>query len=501
MPDAALHPHQAPTPPWIQEFEYKPHPAGHAGILASLDAVRQGILAGKLHPDVNSWVDETLIAAQNPRGHLARAEALYEGMRRQNFWKPDPRGVERVAGAHLVLGDGKSPPKMKGIDCDEQVVALGAACENAGIPTAIVGAAYDDGKHISHVLLMVSDGKGEWYYADPSADWAFGQAKTATREYVIDTQTGQVLCDGTSCSVPLQGKKPPDEGPGMFLRLGADPHVFAPPGVLSGHMPVHVPHMLGAPASELGAEVKEMLGDARDSIIRHWKASRAMFDAAQAALASLGLPLLGSPDNSYFGIDSLQRFGDLYKMSGFAVDVIQEAIDGRRLVGIVEGGADIVIERLPSDTVYLGFDSKGPQLFSVADNKVVHGSLGAAPLLIPLAIGAVKVIAVGLSVAASVGAAAWALVERAKADVAKETIKAEAEAIKNGKTAELERIYAARKGLVQAEGANGVGAQVAQAVDSLTRFFTLLGKGALVVLGLYGAKKGVDYAKAKRWIG
>jgi hypothetical protein len=495
MADAQIMPHKSPTPPWLAEFEYKDHPPGFAGILASLEAVRQGILRGKVHPRVGEWVDRVLIAAGNPRGHIGRAEAIHEGMRRQNFWKPDPRGVELVAEAHLVLGDGQSQPPRAGADCDELTAALGAACEHAGIPTCVVGAAYDDGKNISHVLLMVSDGKGNWYYADPSADWDFGQAKPATREYVIDTQTGKVLCDGTSCSVPLQGKLPPDEGPGKFLRLGADPHTFAPVGAVSGHEPVAV-NRLGAEVKPLGPQELEAIADVQETVLRYWKASKALYDASQSALADLGLPLLGTPENKLFGPADAQRFLDLYGMSRFSLDVLQEARDGKRNIGITEGG-DIVIERLPTDTMYLGFDGAQPQLFSVSSNKVIHtsGTLGIWPWIVA------AVVAVAFSGAAAVASDSWSKAKQAESAAAREIAKLEADLIKAGKTEELVRVYNARKNLLAVEQQNGVGAQVATAVDSLTRAFELFGKGALVVLALWGAKKGVDYAKQKRWIG
>ena len=98
--------------------ELRSHPMGHEGILASLREVAKAIREGRLNEDVMSWTGHKLVDAGSPSGNLTRAKALFDAFKKQYAYMHDQRGVERIAGAHLTLGNGKEKkPRFPGGDC------------------------------------------------------------------------------------------------------------------------------------------------------------------------------------------------------------------------------------------------------------------------------------------------------------------------------------------------------------------------------------------------
>jgi hypothetical protein len=470
----------------VKHTELREHPMGHEGIMASLREVAKMISEGRLHEDVISWSGHRLVEAGSPSGNLSRAKALFEAFAKQYAYMHDQRGVERMAGAHLTLGNGKDKkPRLPGGDCDDAVVAYGSACEAAGIPTAVVGASYNQGGDIEHVLLMVSDGNGRWIYADPSAKgYTFGQHKTPTRELIIDTLTGETLCDGVSCSPRMAGRILNDDAKGShFLSLngvetydlGIEP-AEAPLGVLRGL----------ALASELVPEDVEFV---QDRLAQMRGALDGLVEAATVAsevLTMLGSPPLGSDKNMIVGPAEYQRAVNLEAMLALGITALDEVLAGSRTIGLVEGafGVDLVVESLPTDLLYVGFDLKkrAPELYKVADHTPVNapGQLGAFPILGV----AIAVAVITFSTASAVIADAWASTEKVKAQAAQATAQAEFELIKAGKEKELARVYEARRKLAAVESKGTPGGQVAEASKGIAEVLKWV---ALIALGAGGA--------------
>ncbi len=468
-----------------------PHPNGHAGILASLKAVAKKVQEGRKHPDVISWAGHALVRQGSPSGNLSRAAALYEEMGKQYAYMHDPRGIERMVGAHLTLGDGKDKaPRFPGGDCDDAVIAYLSACEAAGIPTAIVGASYDPDGTISHVLGLVSDGQGKWMYADRSAKgYKFGQAKRATREIILDTLTSEILCDDTICSNRLQGKLPPEEPGGGFHSIDSE-HVVAL-GEELGHLAA------SGDVSALGPGEIDYIKSKIDSLQSAFEGLNLWWTKGITIAESIGIPIPGDAANPIAGPDAYQRAVDLKEMLSISITSLQEVLSGARKIGISEGGlfgADLIVERLPTDKLYVGFDLKErlPKLYLVNGDVPTHsgGTLGFGP--------AAAIAVVSIAIALAVAADAWASAEKAKASAELGILNKEAELIKAGKDAELVKVRQARASVVEAENKGKVGSQIATALDSGTKFLATVGGLSLVFVGLWGIKKAADKYGAKR---
>lgn len=106
-----------------QKVFRRDQPLGEEGTKYSLVKVAEKIAEGRLHPMVRAWTTKVLAEAGNPKGPRHRAKAILEALRtvegfpKATRWVPDPTGSEYIAGAHLTLGDGKSPPLFALGDC------------------------------------------------------------------------------------------------------------------------------------------------------------------------------------------------------------------------------------------------------------------------------------------------------------------------------------------------------------------------------------------------
>jgi transglutaminase-like putative cysteine protease len=369
--------------PWKPKVTRRPHPPGATGTRASLDEVAKRIREGFDHPKVRAWAGIRLREAGNPKGPIARAAALLEAQRKQNIYLPDPEGVEYMPAAHVTLGDGVNEPEMVGEDCDGLTIGLLAACEASGIRTAVVGAAYDEERNISHVLGMVNDGKGNWYYVDPSSDYPFGEAMKATYEDVIDTRTGKHICVADACSVPLQGTKSPDVGPGRFVGVDG------------------LPGMLGSLGDEMGQPATKADNEALRTLSARlgasWNTLVAVYTDMRDVAQILEMPPPGDPANKVWTPETEQNVRNAEAMVGILRMALEQAADGARKVfyyengsGPMEGVVDLGIERLPGDPYYVALDQDmRPRIFLSSDNTPVNvsGQVG-----FPLVLGGVIVI-------------------------------------------------------------------------------------------------------------
>ncbi len=366
---------------WKPKITRRPHPGGAAGIRRSLDEVARRVKEGFDHPDVRSWAGQKLWEAGDPKGHLNQATALLKAVRAQSVYANDPDGVEYMVGAHVTLGDGKSPPKMRAADCDDFVIAYLSACESVGIRTAVCGAAYDEGGNIAHVLGMVF-ADDNWYYTDPSVDFPFGEAKKATFEDVIDVRTGQHICASNACSIPLSGKKPPEIGAGRFV--GVD----GLPGMLNG-----------LPGGTLGEDISTTPTTADIDSLRAlsarlgqaWDTFVDVYTDMQEVSTILGAPQPGDAANLVWTPEVEQRARNAHSQVAILRLALDQAAAGARKVGYIKyenGLVDVGIERLPGDPYYVALDQNMvPHVFQTSDNAPVNSSGQIAGFPVLAAIG------------------------------------------------------------------------------------------------------------------
>lgn len=181
------------------------HPWGEVGIRSSLDEVANAAAAGAVHPAVKTWSTEMVDLARE-RGEQVntakdRARILLEAVQKK-LWIPDPVGTEYIQAAHLLACDPKRSKNgqvcVRGGDCDDLAVLLGAAWSSAGIYTVIVGHAYNPKKQIEHVLCAAYLGN-TWYRGDPSTRLPLGRYVPFTRERVLSIPNVKTICDDTVC--------------------------------------------------------------------------------------------------------------------------------------------------------------------------------------------------------------------------------------------------------------------------------------------------------------
>lgn len=144
------------------------------------------------------------------------------------------RDVETVPCWDITTDDHRvylPSPDVTVSQCDDLTTGWGAAvlvalmmlsaAESVGVRAAVVGHSYQKNGIIEHVLGALYD-QGKWWYAEPSIpDMPFGEAKTPTREYVIEVPSLEVLCDAAVCLMPggQASTAPPPPRRGDFLSV------------------------------------------------------------------------------------------------------------------------------------------------------------------------------------------------------------------------------------------------------------------------------------------
>jgi hypothetical protein len=232
----------SPPPPWQPRVEQRRHPFGEQGVRSSLEEVAKRAAQQIAHltgdaeklTRVKTWAGKKIHEAkrrgQNVSSDRARAEVVLRAIQTEKVWVPDPVGVEHMVGAHLMAcdtdADNPEGVCIQAEDCDGLVILCGACFLAIGLHTAIVGHAYDQGKHIQHVICSVKI-DGEWLYADPSYDYQLGKCHPFTRERVITIPNMKVICDASSCLRELSGYDPEqayvEKGNGMFIGVDGAP--------------------------------------------------------------------------------------------------------------------------------------------------------------------------------------------------------------------------------------------------------------------------------------
>jgi len=141
-------------------------PAGEAGTDRTLKMIGQGIDRSSRRPHVRLKALSILRQANTPnRGARVTARALYNWVRRNIRFVPDPLDVETVQDPEVTLRLGAG-------DCDDHAALLAGLAQNVGIPSrlVVVGENPDRFQHIYAELLL----DGRWTPADTTTEFPFG---------------------------------------------------------------------------------------------------------------------------------------------------------------------------------------------------------------------------------------------------------------------------------------------------------------------------------------
>ena len=165
-----------------------PYAAGSGGIRQSLDAMALKMREGRIDAAVIGHVGQVLQRAgldgrSGRTTDAKRVAALLDDLRATTVYAPDAYGAEVIqsAAGTMCLRPGLC---LNRGDCDDLSVALGSMTLSLGIPTQIVKQSFGADAQ-EHVLIAVYV-DGDWKYADPSTNMAFGSALAAQNEVWVD---------------------------------------------------------------------------------------------------------------------------------------------------------------------------------------------------------------------------------------------------------------------------------------------------------------------------
>ena len=182
-------------------FILSSHPRGSVGAKRSLDKVVEFIARDRLDPRTRSWAIDKLSKGGNPQNDYDRAKVIYNAIKKEKIYVPDPFDAEFMQSAVCTL-DNCGGVAFHGGDCDDLSISYGSAIESVGIRAAVIGHSYREDKEITHVLIGFWDGDNtayQWIRVDPSTNTPFGTTHKYTREIWLDIPSGNVICDSDTC--------------------------------------------------------------------------------------------------------------------------------------------------------------------------------------------------------------------------------------------------------------------------------------------------------------
>lgn len=185
----------------------RPHPSGALGAKISLDEVARRVRDGRNDPRVRGWAGRAIVRAGNPTTIVGRAQALLDALRSQTAYVPDPVGTELIAKASTTLCLDNLGLCLPAADCDDLVVAFGAAAMSIGIAVRVVGQAFGTSM-ATHVIDAIEDERSNWIRVDPASQYPVGGFFKATNEWWIDPLK--------SGSIGMKG----DPGSGDYIGIG-----------------------------------------------------------------------------------------------------------------------------------------------------------------------------------------------------------------------------------------------------------------------------------------
>jgi hypothetical protein len=396
-------------------IESKAHPGGGAGVKFSLDEVAKRAAKGRNDPRIRAWAIRAVHAAGGPQGMVDQARAILKAQKKAAVYVQDPLNTEFIQAAHETLCLDDKGLCFRGGDCDDQTVAYAAATMSIGIPTNIVGQAFDNSGVPGHVIAAICDVKDKsktWLRVDPSSDKPVGEFHAAKQEWWIDPLDPN---DKTSSTV---------SGAGDYVGVGASPG--ARPGYTG----------LGASAAaDVAATVTQQVQAALFSLTSAANNLAAALDQLDQIKGVIGY----DPEPAYVinGLNDFPANGtwtpsmdkvskDTLSQANFLIQCGEDALNGVRTIfvdpttndiGIGSVASDpylwrIVLETAtdaiigifsPAGALLVGITTQLGEVLTPAEvqTKVSSSSgssgtiqgVGAAPIVVPLAITAAVVVA------------------------------------------------------------------------------------------------------------
>jgi Transglutaminase-like superfamily len=156
----------------------RPHPRGMQGLVEGLRELASRMERAYKRRPVIAWARRTIHEAQIPgeRGHpdaRAEAQAIFEALKRETSFVADPHDVEAMAQPEQLLCLDPHGFCVRAGDCDDLVLAAGAALMAIGIPVRLVLRFYENQNQAHLTLEYDASGPamgGVWVGMDPSVD-------------------------------------------------------------------------------------------------------------------------------------------------------------------------------------------------------------------------------------------------------------------------------------------------------------------------------------------
>lgn len=399
------------TPSVAPKVVNRKHPIGSKGIQSSLEEVAKKVREGRNNVKVRELVIKIIHDAGGPKREKAKTQAILDAHHLGYSYVSDPIHTEFMQGAALSWCADDSGVCFKGGDCDDAVIKVAAATLAAGIPTKIVGQAFDGDNGVpSHVILAIKDGN-DWLRVDPSAKgFKVGDYAKAEKEVWIDP-----LEELTQMDFVGVGRVREHD----FVGVGAPPNDPASPAVINDARRAAVTSSMSQAVYSLRSSVIDLVASLDNLVATRRTLGLPEFDPSPPNEKVAG-PADFTPGKWTVGMSVYMQ--GLVFFSKTVLDVGDEGLNGsRRLLLDASGAAaDIYIEKLSGDTRrympamlhgqsavvvtdasnnVLSVIASNGQIYSQANGNIPSlppGTLGLGPLVV-LAIVAGAVVSIAIT--------------------------------------------------------------------------------------------------------
>lgn len=175
----------------------RPHPRGMKGLQDGLNELAARMERAYKRRPVIAWARRAIDAAKlpGPRGYpdpRAQAVAIFDALKRETSFVRDPVDVEMMAQPEQLLCLDPNGFCLRAGDCDDLVLAAGAALMTLGIPVRLVLRFYEkqDQAHLTLEYDASPKLDGEWTGMDPSVDSGVPSDAPYERQIVREVHMG-----------------------------------------------------------------------------------------------------------------------------------------------------------------------------------------------------------------------------------------------------------------------------------------------------------------------
>jgi hypothetical protein len=175
----------------------RPHRRGMAGLYDGLNELAARMERAYKRRPVIAWARRTIHEANLPgaRGYpdaRAQAGAIFAALKKETTFVRDPVDVEAMAQPEQLLCLDPNGFCMRAGDCDDLVIAAGAALMALGIPVRLLLRFYDKQPQ-AHLTLEYDASAtldGDWTGMDPSVDSGIPSSAPYTQQIVKEVHMG-----------------------------------------------------------------------------------------------------------------------------------------------------------------------------------------------------------------------------------------------------------------------------------------------------------------------